>query len=150
MQWTIILGLSALGLLNSLLTIYGVYGSAGKWIGWLLFVVNLVVLGRYAKRKFFMHGFLTGLVSGLLGGMVMYLLYDTYLSNNPEIAEAFSKMPQSMDPKTQMMIWMPFGVAVSAVLLGLLTMLAGKFLGPKPVVEDLPAEPPVTDEAPKL
>ena len=86
-------------------------------------------LGRPHRR------FLTGFLSGLLGGMlplaVEAVFIERYIAHNPEAARAFATLPKGMSARVLCLVISPFYGALLGVALGFLSWLAGK-LRPKP------------------
>lgn len=134
MNWKMILSLAALGVLVSVVSLLGWLPSS-MWISIGLIVVIAVLLGYTVKQKLFMHGFWTAIIWTLIGGALQFILWDTYIANNPDVAAKLAEVPEGMNPKTISMISLPFIAAISGVILGLLAMLFGKLLGEKPAPE---------------
>jgi hypothetical protein len=132
MRWTIILLMSMVGVLVGVLNIFGVLSGVGWWVWILLWVLMAVVLGKQVPGKYFMHGFLVGILSGVINSLLTYFFYDTYAANSPQFAEAAAKMPPGYDFRAMMLYTLPVNAAIGGVVMGLLTMLAGKIFGTKP------------------
>ena len=143
MRWGLIILVAAVSVLVSLLGILGILPSAW-WLSLLIWVVLAIVLGQFAKAKFFMHGFLTGLISALIGALLIYLLYDSYAANNPAIMEKAQKMPAGVNMRSMILYTSPLNAGIAGVVMGLLTLLAGKIFAPKK--ED--TSPPESTETP--
>jgi hypothetical protein len=135
MNWKLIIGLCLLNLIVGLLTILGLLGTGATWIGLLVLLLMALLLGKFAGQKFFMHGFLTGLIGGILGGLLQIALYDTYVANNPQVAEGMDKLREffpTFDMRWLTLMFAPLGAAFNGVILGVLAILGGKIFGPKP------------------
>ncbi len=143
MNWKMIFLLAALGVLASVASLLGWLPSS-IWISIGLVVVIAALLGYTVKQKLFMHGFLTAIIWSLIGGALQFILWDTYIANNPDVAAKMAQVPEGMNPKTISMISLPFIAAISGVILGLLAMLFGKLLGEKPAPET--TETPVAEQ----
>jgi hypothetical protein len=143
MNWKLILSLALINVLLGLLTIFGLLGSTATWIGLLILAVMAVVLGRFAEKKYFMHGFLTGVIGSLVAAVLQFALYDTYVANNPELAQSMDKLQEvfpSFDGSWMTLLFAPLGAAFNGAILGLLAILGGKIFGPKPAPATEPAD----------
>jgi hypothetical protein len=151
MRWDLILLFSVLGLVSGIINLFGLIDINPYFISIAFWIISALVLGRFAKKKHFMHGFWAGAIGSLLGSILMYIFFDTYASHNAQMAEAMSKMPEGFDMRSVMLVGVPFGIAIGGVVLGLLTLLVGKTLGEpeKPAAAVTPPadEPPQTPEA---
>ena len=139
MRWGLILLTASATILLSASVIFGLLPSAW-WISVLFWVVVALILGQFAQGKYFMHGFLTGIISSLVGALLVYTMYDTYLANNPIPAEQLSKLPAGYNMKNLILYTSPINAAIAGVVLGLLSLVAGKIFGvkkqPAPVFPD--------------
>ena len=140
MNWRWILMLAALGVVVSAAGLFGWFPSS-IWVSVGLLLVCAVLLGYNVKQKHFMNGFWTGVIWSVVGGILTILFWDTYLANNPSVAEKMSQVPEGFDPRMFSIIGIVIGAAINGVLLGLLTLLAGKLLNEK----ETPAPPPETN-----
>jgi hypothetical protein len=129
MRWGLILMVAAVNVLVGVLGILGILPSVW-WLSLLIGVVLAIVLGQYAKGKFFMHGFLAGLIAALINSLLVYLLWDTYVANNPAALEK-AKAAATMDLRSLTLYTLPISAGIAGVVMGLLTWLAGKIFGAK-------------------
>jgi hypothetical protein len=149
MNWKLVLSLSLVSVLLSLLTIFGLLGSAATWVGLLIWVVMAVLLGKFAEGKYFMNGFMTGVIGSFAGSLLTILLYDSYVGNNPELAQGMEKLQEvfpNFDARWVTLMMAPVGAAFNGAILGLLAILGGKIFGVKTAtveepVDDKPVEP---------
>ncbi|RPH93606.1 hypothetical protein EHM69_09775 [candidate division KSB1 bacterium] len=132
MNWAVILILSALGVLTGLITMQGWIDGMEWPLAILTWLLMAVVLGRFATKKVFLHGFLTGIISSLIGSVMVYFFFDTYVANSSRMAEAISKAPEGFDMRSIMLWTAPINAALGGVLVGLLAMLGAKIFGTKP------------------
>ena len=147
MNWKMIFLLSGLGVLMGLAGVYGWMSGFEIWIWIGLMLIAGALLGNTVKTKHFWNGFLTAALWSVLAGIIEIALLDTYLANNPETAAKFENMSEGFSPALAFLISIPFGAAISGVVLGLLTLLFGKLLGEKPApapVETVSTEQPDT------
>lgn len=148
MRWSLILLLSLGGLLMGVLALLGMVEGTMAWvISIALWLVMAVVLGKFAGGKYFMHGFLTGIIFALLNSLLVYIFYDIYVANSAAMQEALSKVPEGFNMRTLMLVGVPINAGISGVVLGLLAMLGGKLFGAKK--EEAPLELPPTDTPPQ-
>jgi len=128
MNWKLIFQLSLFGLAMALATI-SLIPSAIEPIFWLLiFFACAFLIARKAPGKFFLHGFLVSLVNCIWITAAHVACSSTYLSNHPEMAEMNAKMPLSDHPQLMMMLMGPVFGAVSGLILGLFSFVAGKLV----------------------
>ncbi len=144
MNWLWILIMAAVGVLASLLSIYGMFPT-NTWISIGLILIAALALGYTSKQKWFLNGLITGAVWYFISGFLQYRLWDTLMANNPDLqqklADAQAKVTQAgldsnvMEPK----IWSMFvGAIFGGLVLGLLTWVAGKLLAEKPKPQPVP------------
>ena len=145
MRWMLILLLSLLGILLGALNLMGlVDGAMGYVVSIILWLIMAIIIGRFAGGKYFLHGFLTGLIFALINSLMLYLFYDTYLANSATMQEAMSKVPEGFNMRTVMLAGAPINAGIAGVVLGLLSLLGGKLFGVKKEEPALP-EPPKSD-----
>lgn len=129
MNWTLILLVSLISILIGLVSLFGLVDLNPWIIGAFTWVISALILGRFAHKKYFMHGFWAGVIGSLVGSVLMYFFWDTYLANNPQMGERLSQMPEGMDARTMTLVSSIFGAAISGVVMGLLAWLSGKVFG---------------------
>ena len=118
MNWKIVLSLSLLGILVGIANVFG-FVVGLEWIVWLIVaVITAFAIEKTCKNLLVTQGFLTGFLQALLQGLVTAISYQTYLSNNLEVLDEISKMPQDIKPE--------FYIIIASVLIGL---LYGLFVG---------------------
>ncbi len=132
MNWKLIFQLSLFGLAMALATI-SLISSAIEPIFWLLiFVACAFLIAKKAPGKYFLHGFLVSLVNCVWITAAHVAFYSTYLANHPEMAEMNAKMPLSDHPQLMMLLTGPVIGAVSGLILGLFSFIAGKLVKKSP------------------
>jgi hypothetical protein len=129
MRWGLILAVVAVSVLVGVLGILGILPSAW-WLSLLISLVLAIVLGQYAKGKFFMHGLLAGVISAAINSLLIYALWDTYAANNPAAMEK-ARAAANIDLRSMTLYTLPIGAGIAGVVMGLLTLLAGKLFGSK-------------------
>ncbi|MBU0508948.1 hypothetical protein KKH27_08955 [bacterium] len=151
MNWKLIFVVSLLGVLIGLVSLFGLVDLNQWFIAIMWWLIAALILGRFAHKKYFGHGLWTGVIESLVSSTLIYLFFDTYVANNPKVAEQLAQLPPGVDARSMMLINMLVGVIIGGVVLGLLTLLSGKVFGepePQPTVE-LPMEsPPPTEDKP--
>lgn len=142
MRWLLIVLLSLLGILLGVLNLMGLVDGTLSYVVSLIFwLIMAIIIGRFAGGKYFLHGFLTGLIFALINSFMVYLFYDTYMANSAAMQEAMSKVPEGFNMRTVMLAGAPINAGIAGVVLGLLSILGGKLFGVKK--EETPApEPP--------
>jgi phosphoglycerol transferase MdoB-like AlkP superfamily enzyme len=147
MRWLLIVLLSLLGVLLGLLNLLGLAEGAMAWVfSIVLWLVMAILIGHFAGGKYFLHGFLTGIIFALINSVIVYLFYDTYMANSTAMQEAMSKMPEGYNMRTVMLAGAPINAGIAGVVLGLLSILGGKLFGVKKAETPAP-EPPKSGPA---
>jgi hypothetical protein len=145
MRWILILLLSLLGILQGLLSLMGlIEGVMAYVVSIILWLIIAIIIGRFAGGKYFLHGFLTGLIFALINSLMVYLFYDTYLANSTAMQEALRKVPEGFNMRAVMLAGAPINAGIAGVVLGLLSILGGKLFGVKKEETTIP-EPPKSD-----
>jgi hypothetical protein len=106
------------------------YGTE-TWVNVAAGLILALMLGLLAPGKFFLHGFLVGFLYEIAECAVILIAFDRYVASNPQVLEAFDKLP--MSPKKFIVILAPIIGIVYGLILGLLTWLASKVTRRKPV-----------------
>jgi Na+/serine symporter len=123
MNWKLVVSLSGLGVLMGGASVLGLTrGSEGVlWL--ILAALATVVIVRKAQTRPLLHGFFVGFIGGGLAPVVQSLFFATYLANNPEVAEPFSRVPSGLGARYFVLILAPVIGLVSGVVLGLMCWL---------------------------
>lgn len=128
MNWKLIFGLAGFGILMGVLSLFG-YTVGLELILWLVIaVLCAVVIAKVLAVKHFVTGLLVGLFDGIFNSIVQSAFFDTYLSNNPRVAEGFGPVPGGLDPRMFVLIAGPFVGLLYGLFLGLVAWLAGKVI----------------------
>jgi hypothetical protein len=142
MRWLLIVLLSLCGVLLAVLNLLGLAEGAMAYVfSIVLWLVMAILIGRFAGGKYFLHGFLTGLIFALINSVLVYLFFDTYMANSTAMQEAMSKVPEGFNMRTVMLAGAPINAGIAGVVLGLLSILGGKLFGAKKAETPAP-EPP--------
>jgi integral membrane sensor domain MASE1 len=151
MNWLLILSLSLFGVLIGLLSIFGITEGKEWWMWAIVVLVSALAIGLKAPGKYFKHGFLTSLISGVISSIFQYVFYDTYVANNATFAAQLSQMPEGFNMRITMLAGGPIGGALAGVVLGGLAVLMAKILGRTAEVSPVapPAEQGQSDITPR-
>ena len=125
MDWKVIIILSAIGLIMGLLSVKGFTQKLEPFL-WLLFsIATSLVLSKNIDNKTFLHGLLIGLAWGIINGLTQSIFFDTYISNNPQLQQNFSKTT-FMQPKYFVLVTGPIIGLITGLVLGGLSLLLKK------------------------
>ena len=90
MQWKLLVSLATLfGLSAGLVGVAGWTAEVGPSLYFVGLIVCLFVFTRKLERRHTLHGLLLGLLIGAVEALVGQLFVDTYVTNNPDLAEAY-------------------------------------------------------------
>jgi len=133
MNIRLILMLSLLGLVVGILSVVGVIRAGVESVVWLaIALIYGAVLARRAPGKFFLHGFLTGLIAGALAPLVQAAFLGQYLSHNPKAADTLKALPANLPAAVLIILAAPFTGAMLGLVTGLITWLWALMTRPKP------------------
>jgi hypothetical protein len=128
MNWKLILSLSGFGLVMGILSLFGLLSGIEGWVWLAIGVFCAGWMGTQLAERRFLHGFLVGLIGGGVAPVIQTIFFSTYVANNPEFTQAAAQLPPGFPLRLVAVIAIPIGGLLSGVVLGLLTMLAGKLL----------------------
>jgi len=130
MNWKLIFGLSLFGLAMAIATVFMHIPNVTQWILWFaIMIVCAFLIARNAPGKYFLHGFLVSIVNSFWITVTHILLFNTFVTNNPEMAEMSAKMPMLAEhPKRLMAIIGPIYGICFGVVLGLFAFIASKLI----------------------
>ncbi|MEZ4889210.1 MAG: hypothetical protein R2779_01215 [Crocinitomicaceae bacterium] len=125
MNYKIIIILSSIGLIMGLLTVKGFTQKIEPFL-WLLFgIATSLVLSKNIDEKTFLHGLIIGLTWGIINGMIQSAFFDTYISNNPQLQQSFSKST-FIQPRYFVLATGPIIGLITGLVLGGLSVLLKK------------------------
>lgn len=123
MDWPLTWTLAGIGALIGILSVVGLSSPGIEPFLWsVAAVVWIGVVRRRQPRAQFQHILTVGVLAGLLASAVQVLFFSTYLSNQPQAAEAYRALPTAF-PVTAFLILSglvkgaAFGVLVGGVAL---------------------------------
>ena len=128
MNWELIFSLAAFAIAMGVASVFG-YTQGIELYCWLVIAcICAFVLARSVVHKLFLHGLLVGIAQGIINGIVQSSFYNTYLQNNPQVAEQMRQNPFPFPPSVFVLLSSPFIGAVYGVVVGLLTMILVKVM----------------------
>jgi len=115
MNWKLLLLLSLFGIPMGLLTTWFVSTRAEAFCWLPVFACCAWLIGKYARRRYFLHGFLTNIACSVWVTIIHIKLEKAYLASHPLEAAQFPKYVEA-------------GMSV-AVAIGLTSTMIGLFSG---------------------
>jgi len=128
LNWRLIFLLSLFGLVMGIATVYWIPAGVELVIWFTIFDICAYLIVKRAQWKFFLHGFLLGLIDGVWITAIQILLVKPYLANHPEEAAMISTMPLADSPRLVMLITGVIVALTTAVTLGIFSSVASKFV----------------------
>jgi hypothetical protein len=128
LDWRLVLSLSLFGPAMGLASILGWTGSLEGPLWAVIALLAAFAISREAPGRHFLHGLLTGAIGGTSAPLLQSLMFKAYLDNNPALAADFGRMQIGMDPRLFVLALAPMIGIVSGLVLGLLTLLAGRVI----------------------
>ena len=124
MNWKLIFALSLFGLAIGLPSLFGL-GSIAPLLWLIVFTICAWVIATGAPGKYFLHGFLAGVVSSVWFTLVhAYYLFDLS-RNKPEMVEI---LPQGVSPQVMNLLVGLITAAVAGLIGGFFAFVAAKIL----------------------
>jgi hypothetical protein len=85
-------------------------------------------LARARPRDLFLHGLLLGLVNSVWITSAHVLLFNTYMARHAQEVTMMQSMPFTASPRLTMAMTGPVVGLISGVVIGMLTLIAGKLV----------------------
>jgi hypothetical protein len=125
MNWQKIILLSLLSVPATLLSIFGLFRSAGvELVAWLIIGFAIAWLLRGAARPF-LSGFATGMLMGLWSHLCSIVLWGPYVANNSELSAQIAEGASSKGMSTALfllasapMVGLFYGVVIGLLAWG--------------------------------
>ncbi len=118
-HWTLIIGISSLGLIHGVLSLFGLVQGWEMIIWSSIAIISMALVARL-KTNIFLNGILMGLGVTLFTGLPQSIFLNTYLLNNPEYAEA-------LDPGRNyalfILLFIPIFGSVYGLIIGLISWI---------------------------
>ncbi len=131
MNWKLIFQLSLFGLAMGIATVYLIPGRFEPLVWLAIFAISAYAIAAKGRGKPFQHGLLVGIANCIWVTGTHLLLLRDYLANHPREAAAMAAMPLSDSPRLMMILVGPVIGVLSGCVIGLLALLAGRFVGPR-------------------
>lgn len=130
MNWKLIGLLSLTGVLMGAVTVYYIPTRYESVLGTPVYMFCAYILARYAGSRYFMHGFLMGVINTAIVTLIHIIMQEAYLAHHAPDAAKFAKIhADSGATVTQVMLMLGFFAALlSGVVCGLLTSAGDKIL----------------------
>ena len=133
LNWKLIFALSLFGIAMALADTFGHIGKIEPILWLIIFVIYGVIIVRNAPGNYFLHAFLVSVINGVWIGIIHASYHDTYMMNNPDMANMESKMPMFGSPQMTMIILGPIFGALFGLISGLITWIISKLMKKKTV-----------------
>lgn len=128
MNWKLIVQLSLFGLAMGIATVFVIPSNVEPLFWLAIFVASAYLIARRAPGRPFLHGLLVGVANSLWVTPTHVLLFNQYLANHPQEAAMMRSMPAPDSPRLMMAVVGPVIGIVSGALIGLLAVLASRFV----------------------
>ena len=129
MNWKLIFALALFGVAMGAASLMG-WTQGIEWVLWLvIFVVSAWFIARKAASRHLLHGFMVGLLNGIIHAIIQAAFINTYLANNVQMAEQFGNIPGGLPPLLFVLLSGPFIGVVSGAIVGLLALVMVKLVG---------------------
>ena len=133
-NWRVVFTLSFFGLAMAVGTVSAIPSNVEPVIWLAIFVICAFVIARYRSRRHFLHGLLLGLLNSVWVTSAHIIFFSTYIDHHPKEAAMMGSMPLPNSPRLMMALVGPVVGVVTGAIIGLLALLAGRFVRPKKVL----------------
>lgn len=133
MKPSIVLTFAVIGILMGASAVMGLIQPRQETLISIVIAIGGALWISGATQRRFLTGFLSGLLGGMLPLVVEGVFIERYMAQNPESASVFGTLPKGLSARVLCLAISPFYGAVAGLVLGFLSWLAGK-LRPKPAV----------------
>jgi tetratricopeptide (TPR) repeat protein len=131
MNWKLIFYLSTFGLLTGVASVFRFPIGFSIALLFMVWIGIAVLIVKKAQGKYFKHGFMVGVFSGVINSLVQFILFPIYLKNYPEIMQGFTATQSSSKARFMQL----FSGIVASIFLGLIpgffAWVAGKIIKKK-------------------
>lgn len=122
MNWKLIFQLSIFGLIMAFGTVSLIPQNVEPAFWLVIFVFSAWVIARACPNKYFLHGFVTGLVNCVWITAVHFLFFQKYTAGHPQMDTLVNDMPASFSTHPRI------AMALAGLVLGILSaIIAGIF-----------------------
>ncbi len=98
-----------------------------------IFLVCAFLIAKNAYDSYFLHGLWTGIAIFLWVAVIHVLLYTKYIFANGPVIGILAKLPKIASPRIMLLIYLPLLGVACGVIIGLLSVIASKFVPQKEV-----------------
>jgi hypothetical protein len=130
MNWKLIFLLSVFGLAMGFATV-SLVPSTVEPICWLvIFIISSYLIARYARSRYFLHGFLVSLLNSVWLTLAHVAFFDTYIASHPEYMQLVEGLPPALSahPKRMMFLIGPITGVIFGLVLGLFSWVASRIV----------------------
>ncbi len=132
MNWKIIILLTLIAVAVAVASVYGLVNTDYEIVYWLvLALASGFIIAKTCDRAPFMHGVVTGLLSGIFGSIVQAVMLNTYLMNNPGSLDGFKSLPIDLAPQYVILFSGPFFGIAYGIVIGLIAFFLKKISSKK-------------------
>ena len=128
MSWKLIFLLSLFGVGMAVASLFGLTRGIEPFLWLLIFVFYAWRIAKHAPGKHFLHGFLVSVLNGIWISIIHAAFFSSYVKNNPEMLEGFSKLPPSLSPRLMMLIIGPIVGVLFGIIAGLFALVGAKIV----------------------
>jgi len=130
MNGKLIFQLSLFGLAMAIATVFVIPSSIEPLFWLAIFIVCAHQIAVKARRRYFIHGFLTSLMNCVWITGIHFLLFDQYITRHADEAQMMAQLNFPISQRTLMAAMGPVIGIISGVILGIFSVIASK-LTPK-------------------
>lgn len=98
-----------------------------------IFLICAYIIAKKAYDSYFLHGLWTGIAIFLWVTLIHVLLFTKYIFANGPMVGILSKLPKIASPRVMLIIYLPLLGVACGIIIGLLSVLASKFVQRKDV-----------------
>ncbi|MGZ3871452.1 MAG: hypothetical protein ACXVJD_00970 [Mucilaginibacter sp.] len=128
MNWKLILQLSIFGLIMALGTVSLIPQNFEPAFWLVIFIFCAYVIAKVCSGRFFLHGFLTGLVNCIWITAAHCIFFQKYMANHKRMGTMLTDLPASLSTHPRLataIMGLSLGI-LSAIILGLFALVASK------------------------
>jgi hypothetical protein len=134
MNWKLILLLALLGPVLAFAGNYGLIGfGTEQYVVWAVFLVFSILIGAYAHKQFFLHGFITVILFGILMSAIRLAMLSYYIRRNPDAVDMVENFLHKVNFIRSPGLILSALIILSAMIEGALAWIAGMVLRKKPL-----------------
>ena len=128
MNWKLILQLSLFGLAMGIATVFMIPPNIEPMFWLVIFLICAYIIAKSHPTGRFVHGVLLGVANSVWVTGAHLLLFDRYVAGHPQEVAMMKSMPLASAPKLLMAVTGAVVGLISGIVIGLLTLGAGKLI----------------------